>query len=248
MPDSTNVEGAVKFSPHTQLAKLRSLRRNFDFNDAMVRGELAESDAYVLFRQGLSDRAEKAQARARSIFGAEHEKQPSNDRYRQKYLAATARYIEILCASRRLMETRDVLAASISDFADELHHLVPQTASTASLSSVAVGALSFSDVPRAADHAVGSPSMSVSEESGTPGDTVTIELAESLLRTGVQVLGGDVVTLVMKAVEAALDTKLELARAYEEMGDRDGARELLGEVVREGDQQTWAHEMPAKRA
>jgi len=31
-----------------------------------------------------------------------------------------------------------------------------------------------------------------------------------------------------------VDTKLELARAYEEMGDKDGARELLEEVLAEG--------------
>lgn len=31
-----------------------------------------------------------------------------------------------------------------------------------------------------------------------------------------------------------VDTKLELARAYEEMGDKDGARELVEEVLREG--------------
>lgn len=31
-----------------------------------------------------------------------------------------------------------------------------------------------------------------------------------------------------------VDTKLELARAYDEMGDRDGARELLEEVLKEG--------------
>lgn len=30
-------------------------------------------------------------------------------------------------------------------------------------------------------------------------------------------------------------TKLDLAKAYEEMGDKDGARELLREVMREGD-------------
>jgi pilus assembly protein FimV len=30
-------------------------------------------------------------------------------------------------------------------------------------------------------------------------------------------------------------TKLDLAKAYHEMGDRDGARELLGEVAKEGD-------------
>lgn len=31
-----------------------------------------------------------------------------------------------------------------------------------------------------------------------------------------------------------MDTKLELARAYDEMGDREGARELLEEVIKEG--------------
>jgi pilus assembly protein FimV len=30
-------------------------------------------------------------------------------------------------------------------------------------------------------------------------------------------------------------TKLDLAKAYEDMGDKDGARELLKEVVKEGD-------------
>jgi pilus assembly protein FimV len=40
-------------------------------------------------------------------------------------------------------------------------------------------------------------------------------------------------------------TKLDLAKAYEEMGDKDGARELLNEVVNEGDaaQQTQAKAM-----
>ena len=43
-------------------------------------------------------------------------------------------------------------------------------------------------------------------------------------------------------------TKLDLAKAYEEMGDKDGARELLGEVAREGDaaQQAQASQMLAK--
>lgn len=41
------------------------------------------------------------------------------------------------------------------------------------------------------------------------------------------------------------ETKLELARAYEEMGDKEGARELLQEVVREGtpEQQSQATDM-----
>jgi pilus assembly protein FimV len=43
-------------------------------------------------------------------------------------------------------------------------------------------------------------------------------------------------------------TKLDLAKAYEEMGDKDGARDLLNEVVKEGDdaQQNQARDMLAK--
>ncbi|MBU0601775.1 MAG: pilus assembly protein [Gammaproteobacteria bacterium] len=46
------------------------------------------------------------------------------------------------------------------------------------------------------------------------------------------------------------ETKLELARAYEEMGDKEGARELLQEVVREGTeaQQEQANDMLARLA
>lgn len=45
-----------------------------------------------------------------------------------------------------------------------------------------------------------------------------------------------------------IETKLELARAYEEMGDKEGALELLDEVLREGgaQQQTSAREMIAR--
>jgi pilus assembly protein FimV len=43
-------------------------------------------------------------------------------------------------------------------------------------------------------------------------------------------------------------TKLDLAKAYEEMGDKDGARELLNEVVKDGDaaQKAKAQELLAK--
>jgi FimV C-terminal domain len=43
-------------------------------------------------------------------------------------------------------------------------------------------------------------------------------------------------------------TKLDLAKAYEEMGDKDGARELLGEVIKDGDssQKGQAEELLAK--
>ena len=35
-------------------------------------------------------------------------------------------------------------------------------------------------------------------------------------------------------------TKLDLAKAYEEMGDLEGARELLQEVIKEGDGARWS--------
>jgi pilus assembly protein FimV len=43
-------------------------------------------------------------------------------------------------------------------------------------------------------------------------------------------------------------TKLDLAKAYEEMGDKDGARELLNEVMKDGDaaQRAQAQQVLAK--
>jgi len=48
--------------------------------------------------------------------------------------------------------------------------------------------------------------------------------------------------------EDAATTKLDLARAYIDMGDEDGAREILGEVLQEGstEQQNTANELLAK--
>jgi pilus assembly protein FimV len=45
-------------------------------------------------------------------------------------------------------------------------------------------------------------------------------------------------------------TKLDLAKAYEEMGDKDGARELLNEVMKDGDaaQKGQAQQLLAKLA
>ena len=44
-----------------------------------------------------------------------------------------------------------------------------------------------------------------------------------------------------------VQTKFDLAKAYQEMGDKDGARELLNEVLKEGDaaQQQQANTMLA---
>ena len=44
----------------------------------------------------------------------------------------------------------------------------------------------------------------------------------------------NVETLSAEDLEAEVATKLDLARAYVDMGDYDGAREILNEVVDEG--------------
>ena len=45
-----------------------------------------------------------------------------------------------------------------------------------------------------------------------------------------------------------MQTKFDLAKAYEEMGDKAGARQILEEVIREGDaeQQTQAKQLLSK--
>ncbi len=45
-------------------------------------------------------------------------------------------------------------------------------------------------------------------------------------------------------------TKLDLAKAYQEMGDQEGAREILQEVLHEGDEQqkSEAQSLLAKHA
>ena len=62
--------------------------------------------------------------------------------------------------------------------------------------------------------------------------------------------GGDAETAAPGGADAKwqeVATKLDLAKAYEEMGDKDGARELLNEVAKEGDaaQQAQAQQMLA---
>lgn len=53
---------------------------------------------------------------------------------------------------------------------------------------------------------------------------------------------------VEPAADDEVSTKLELAKAYEEMGDKEGARELLNEVIKQGsaEQQAKAQSMLAK--
>jgi pilus assembly protein FimV len=74
---------------------------------------------------------------------------------------------------------------------------------------------------------------------GTDLSTISLDLGGTE-SAGTSAGGGDA-----KWQEVA--TKLDLAKAYEEMGDKDGARELLNEVAKEGDaeQQAQAQQMLA---
>jgi len=67
--------------------------------------------------------------------------------------------------------------------------------------------------------------------------SISLDLGEPSAAPAAEVTGGDEVA-----------TKLELAKAYEEMGDKEGARELLSEVSKEGnaEQQAKAQSMLAK--
>jgi pilus assembly protein FimV len=71
----------------------------------------------------------------------------------------------------------------------------------------------------------GSPSKA---EAGAAPDLSTISLDLGAPEPSAPPAGSD-----PKWQEIA--TKLDLAKAYEEMGDKDGARELLGEVIKDGD-------------
>jgi pilus assembly protein FimV len=84
---------------------------------------------------------------------------------------------------------------------------------------------------------------------------VDFQLGETTKQPGAMDLGGISFDLGKGGGEGApvdarwqeVATKLDLAKAYEEMGDKDGARELLNEVLKEGDaaQQQQAKQMLA---
>ncbi|NMG04184.1 hypothetical protein GPA21_14590 [Azoarcus taiwanensis] len=64
-----------------------------------------------------------------------------------------------------------------------------------------------------------------------------VELPESVSETATdsaQPVAPDAAEVPAPDVVQEVDTKLDLARAYDEMGDKDGARELIEEVLKEG--------------
>jgi pilus assembly protein FimV len=70
------------------------------------------------------------------------------------------------------------------------------------------------------------------EEHSEPGDEDDLDLSGDF--AVVSSAGYEDEELVIAADSNALSTKLDLARAYLDMGDDDGARQILDEVVAEG--------------
>ncbi len=66
------------------------------------------------------------------------------------------------------------------------------------------------------------------------GETVDHEPVDSVVYAAGHIDLSKVETLSAEDIEAEVTTKLDLARAYVDMGDFDGAREILNEVVDEG--------------
>jgi len=85
----------------------------------------------------------------------------------------------------------------------------------------------------AIDFDLGVPSGGSEARTETPR-TPSVDLADISLDLGMPG-GGNGSGGALDARWQEVATKLDLAKAYEEMGDKDGARELLKEVVKEGD-------------
>jgi len=104
--------------------------------------------------------------------------------------------------------------------------------SATSYAAPAAPAASVSDLG-AIDFDLGTPSGGGEEKTGVP-QVSSVDLGAISLDLGAPGSGnGSGGAPDARWQEVA--TKLDLAKAYEEMGDKDGARELLKEVVKEGD-------------
>jgi pilus assembly protein FimV len=113
-----------------------------------------------------------------------------------------------------------------------LPEIQPAVAPSAFAAESGSGGLDFEfdlDAPPASS-SVAAPSASAIDFSGINLDLVTASPAFEEVKEMPEVASAGV-------DDSDVATKLELAQAYEEMGDREGARELLQEVAQEGSSQ-----------
>ena len=73
------------------------------------------------------------------------------------------------------------------------------------------------------------------DEASAPSQPAKIDLSDISLDLGISADAAAPAKQSGDPKWQEVATKLDLAKAYEEMGDRDGARELLKEVVKDGD-------------
>ena len=101
--------------------------------------------------------------------------------------------------------------------------------------------LSFDSTAEASEDMGGGMSFDITGDSSQQSAaSMDFDLSDG----GLGAIGDEVTTMVSPVAEAKRDekwqevaTKLDLARAYQEMGDVDGAREILNEVLSDGDEQ-----------
>ncbi|HMC13686.1 MAG TPA: FimV/HubP family polar landmark protein, partial [Gallionellaceae bacterium] len=127
----------------------------------------------------------------------------------------------------------------------------PATSPAAGMASSGLGGMDFdiSSSPPATSPAAGVASsglggMDFDISSSPPAQGAKAEPAMDIGLGSISLNLDEAETVVFPVAEAKKDerwqevaTKLDLARAYQEMGDADGAREILGEVLNEGDVQ-----------
>ncbi|MBV9362573.1 MAG: hypothetical protein JO292_14375 [Betaproteobacteria bacterium] len=116
---------------------------------------------------------------------------------------------------------------------DEKKPEAPKPAAEAPKAADSSGGLDF-------DLDLGSDKKAAAPSAEPPADaTMKIDLSAISLDLGTSGAPSDATVVAPKASSdpkwQEVATKLDLAKAYEEMGDKDGARELLKEVMKDGD-------------
>ncbi len=111
---------------------------------------------------------------------------------------------------------------------------LPASAPAAPAPTLDLDAMNF-DLPSSAPKAAPAPSFDMA--------SIDLDLPGSDASTGLDAVGSS-------ASHTEMETKLDLAIAYQEIGDKEGARELLDEVIKggSGEQVSKANEMRAKLA
>jgi pilus assembly protein FimV len=111
---------------------------------------------------------------------------------------------------------------------------LPDTTPPAAPATIATGIADVTDIALSDETLLQPPPKAAAAATDFALDTITFDIGDSRPEPGA--------APEVKHDEQWYDvqTKFDLAKAYQEMGDKDGAREILAEVIREGDVQQKA--------